>query len=239
MSGTNRIAAATYTATEIAARVVETGLVAQKAAGTTAAVKLLLWVQPMRRGRVAGATTIAQETADLLGPDRLAKFEGYLAALGWVRVGRDGRSFPIGVEGFTREQDERMVAAAVATTMARVALARVQRTLKENGEQLSTLQGQLAELRADLERKAPARPHGLRAANAAPGGEVLGEADYDEHLRLVLARALGLPCRSAVAVLAGCERLLWRKGRLTAERGAALLVAFRGVVDRDADLRRN
>lgn len=218
MSGVNRIASRTYTVRELAARVVDTGLLAQRTAGTTRSARLRLWIQPAHGGRVHGVVTLAEETAEAMGPERVAKFEQHLLALGWVRVGKDGKPFPIGVEGFTREQDEDMVAKGVAASLARFALDRAQRASAELSKALASVR---------------------RAADAAPGGDVLGEADYDEHLRLVVARALGLPGCSAVAALAGCERLLWRKGRLTAERGAALLVAFRGVVDRDADLRRN
>jgi hypothetical protein len=230
------------------------GFVVQAARfAASGSMRMQLWVLPGPRGTVARHTGLGSAAFDAMGAEQRSQLEAYLAALGFVAVEK-----PVEIKAADPAWGEFRVAVAIGEAVARWAVRRSQEaraandvaTLAELSEtaDCATREMRNATARATAvhdqlvaERAAEKAAAGIveAAPAAAPPAEVLGDRDYDEHVRLVVREASGRTVAGAVRMLARAEALLWRRGRLTAERGAALVAAFAGVAERAADLRRN
>jgi hypothetical protein len=195
-------------------------------------MSMRLWVQPGAAGRLAGKTALGCALLAGMRQGQVDKLEAYLAALGYLSVA-PCLTIKVGDVAWSEWQ----AADAIASTVAHWAIARGEAAAKtgEGGRWIELANGAISEKQAAVD----AARRDLDARGDASLPEVLKDADYDEHVQLVVDRARSETPRRAVRLLAAPERLLARKGRLTAERGAALAQAFAAVVDRASDARRN
>lgn len=237
MSGDgNRVTGEGQTIREAARDLVQ-GMAAGARYAGVASVSMRVWVQPGAAGRLTAKTGLGCGLLSEMSQAQVEKLEAYLAAVGYLPVGPC-----LTVKVSDLAWSEWQVADAIATTVAQWAIARGEAAVAageagHGSRWIALANGAIVEKQAAVDaarRQLAPQP----AAPPAPG-EVLQDADYDEHVRLVVDRASAETPRRAVRMLAQAERLLARKGRLTAERGAALAQAFAGVVDRASDTRRN